>query len=105
MNKSGLRMYPGKLEGVWAAVPTPWTENFGLSAQILEENIRRYQARGVDGVYTTDSDGEFYALELEKFRELVTIFAKAVGQTRMGAAVGVTWSHTEGIIVRIKSAL
>jgi 4-hydroxy-tetrahydrodipicolinate synthase len=98
-------MHPSNLEGVWAALPTPWTENFNLSVQILEENIRRYQARGVDGVYTTDSDGEFYALEVEKFRELVTMFAKAMGQTRMRAAVGVTWSHTQGIIVRIKTAL
>jgi 4-hydroxy-tetrahydrodipicolinate synthase len=105
MKHESSRMHPGKLQGVWAALPTPWTENFGVSARNLEENIRRYEARGVDGVYTSDSDGEFYALELEQFRELVTVFARTMRQTRMGAAVGVTWSHTQGIIDRIRNAL
>ncbi len=93
------------LQGVWAALPTPWTENFRLSRPILEENVRRYAQRGVAGVYTTDSDGEFYALELAPFRELVSMFGNAVARTSLGAAVGVTWSHTEGIIERIKAAL
>lgn len=93
------------LYGVWAPLPTPWTEDFRLSTHILEENVRRYQDRGVNGVYTTDSDGEFYALELDSFKELAAAFAKAMAQTSMAAAIGVTWSHTEGIISRIRLAL
>lgn len=93
------------LEGVWAALPTPWTGDFHLNEHILEENICRYQTRGVDGIYTTDSDGEFYAIELEIFRELARMFGRAMSRTSMGAAMGVTWSHTEGIIDRIKVAL
>lgn len=93
------------LYGVWAPLPTPWTEKFHLSASILEENVRRYQERGINGIYMTDSDGEFYAIELDSFKELAAMFAKAMAQTSMAAAMGVTWSHTEGIISRIRLAL
>jgi dihydrodipicolinate synthase/N-acetylneuraminate lyase len=93
------------LYGVWAAVPTPWNSTYRLDAAALEENIWRYKAHGVSGVYTTDSDGEFYALELNQFRELASIFGRAVSAAAMPAAMGVTWCHTEGILDRIRAAL
>ena len=86
-------------------MPTPWTTSGRLDAAALEENIQRYKAFGVPGVYTTDSDGEFYAIELAEFQSLARIFARAVEKTSMDAAIGVTWSHTAGIIDRIKTSL
>ncbi len=94
-----------KLEGLWAAIPTPWDQQGRLDEGILERNIDRYVQHGVDGVYTTDSDGEFYAIELEEFRQLVAAFSRKMRSTSLGAAVGVTWSHTQGIIDRIRVAL
>jgi dihydrodipicolinate synthase/N-acetylneuraminate lyase len=88
----------------------------------------------VDGIYTTDSDGEFYAIELDEFRQLARSFGQAVeaistlsplqasplSQTgnagegsgegrgseppRVDAAMGVTWSSTQGVIDRLKAA-
>src|SRR3990172_9303882 len=93
------------LQGLWAAIPTPWDSHAKLDEEILERNIERYLAHRVDGVYTTDSDGEFYAIELAEFRQLVAAFSRKMGSTSLGAAVGVTWSHTQGIIDRMRVAL
>jgi len=94
-----------RLEGLWAAIPTPWDARGRLDERVLERNIERYLASGVDGIYTTDSDGEFYAIELAEFRQLVAVFSRKMRATRLGAAVGVTWSHTQGIIDRLRVAL
>lgn len=96
---------PAQLRGVWAAVPTPWTPDGRIDSGILIRNIERYQRAGVPGVYTTDSDGEFYAVELAQFRELAHLFGREMEKTSMDAAMGVTWSHTQGIIDRIRAAL
>ena len=93
------------LQGVWAAAPTPFTADGSLDIPTLEENIRRYDRRGIPGVYTTDSDGEFYALELNDFQRLAHGFGRAMEQTRMHAAMGITWCSTAGMIDRAKAAL
>ncbi|MCX6624809.1 MAG: dihydrodipicolinate synthase family protein [Acidobacteria bacterium] len=98
-------MIADDLRGVWAAIPTPWTADSSLDEAALAENVLRYEAAGVPGVYTTDSDGEFYAIELDEFRRLARAFGRAMESTRMHAAMGVTWSHTGGIIDRIHAAL
>lgn len=90
------------LRGLWAAVPTPWDSSGRIQPDVLERNIARYAEIPMDGVYTTDSDGEFYALELDEFRILSKSFSHAMSQTQMAAALGVTWSHTQGIIDRMK---
>jgi dihydrodipicolinate synthase/N-acetylneuraminate lyase len=61
-------------------------------------------AAGIDGIYTSDSDGEFYAIELKEFRQLARAFGQAVERLDIDAAMGVTWSHTQGVIDRIKAA-
>jgi len=93
-----------QLRGVWAAVPTPWTTELKLDTVALEANLQQYESWGAAGVYTTDSDGEFYAIELDDFRHLVQVFGRAMAKTSMDAAVGVTWSNTKGVIDRIKAA-
>lgn len=94
-----------QLRGVWAAVPTAWTPDCRLDSGALEENVDRYQAYGVAGVYAADSDGEFYAIEIEQFRELARVFGRAMEKVALDAAMGVTWSHTQGIIQRIQASL
>jgi dihydrodipicolinate synthase/N-acetylneuraminate lyase len=59
----------------------------------------------MDGIYTTDSDGEFYAIEIEEFRALACAFGKAIENYGVNAAMGVTWSSTRGVIDRIKASL
>ena len=91
--------------GVWAALPTPFTASGALDTGALEENVRRAAAFGIPGVYTTDSDGEFYALELSEYRQLAQLFGRAVHAAGIEAAMGITWSNTQGMIDRGRAAL
>lgn len=93
------------LHGLWAAVPTPFQAGGPIDHAALRENVRRLARTGVDGIYTTDSDGEFYAIELAEYRELATTFARAVSDVGGVAQMGATWVNTTGVIERLKIGL
>jgi 4-hydroxy-tetrahydrodipicolinate synthase len=90
--------------GLWAAVPTPWKHDLQLDETALAANCRRLAQAGADGIYTTDSDGEFYAIEIDEFQQLARAFARAMTPLNCDAAMGVTWSNTRGTIDRIRAA-
>lgn len=91
--------------GLWSAIPTPWTTSGSLDTAVLTENVARLVNSGcVDGIYTTDSDGEFYAIERDVFEQLARAFGRAMQRSGFDAAMGVTWSSTRGVIDRIKIA-
>jgi dihydrodipicolinate synthase/N-acetylneuraminate lyase len=92
------------LRGVWAALPVPWAADGTVDGGLVAELVRRYRAAGVDGVYTTGTDGEMHVLEWDDFRRLVDAFAAAVQEVGLPAQVGCTWSHTEGVLRRMRYA-
>ena len=92
------------LHGVWAAIATPFDEHDCFDEGTLRENMRRLHAAGVHGIYTTDSDGEFYAIELDEFRRIVDVFAAEAQRLGVATQVGVTWSNTRGIVDRLRYA-
>lgn len=92
------------LRGLWAAVTTPLDDDDRLDEGVLRENIRRLAAAGVDGIYTTDADGEFYALELDEFKRLVDIFGDECAKVGAATQVGITWCNTAGMLDRLRHA-
>ena len=92
------------LHGVWMALTTPFTADDRIDTDALRENVRRCHEIGLHGVYTTDSDGEFYAIELDEFKEVIDAFADACGRLGMPSQAGVTWTNTRGTIDRLKFA-
>jgi 4-hydroxy-tetrahydrodipicolinate synthase len=78
------------LHGVWAAVPTPFDEWGHFDPGVLRENVRRLHTAGVHGVYTTDSDGEFYAIELDEFRRIADTLADESRRLGIPTQMGVT---------------
>jgi dihydrodipicolinate synthase/N-acetylneuraminate lyase len=92
------------LEGVWAAIPTPWMTSGGIDAGQVAELVARYKAHGINGVYTTGTDGEMHVLDLPEFKALVDAFAASTGASGIPAQVGCTWHHTDGVIERIRYA-
>src|SRR5918999_525945 len=92
------------LHGVWAAIATPFDEDDRFDEGVLRENMRRLHAAGVHGIYTTDSDGEFYAIELDEYRRIVDAFSDEAQRLGIPTQVGVTWSHTQGMIERLRYA-
>jgi dihydrodipicolinate synthase/N-acetylneuraminate lyase len=92
------------LHGVWAAITTPFDDDGRFDEGTFRENIRRLAGAGVHGIYTTDSDGEFYALEIDEFKRVVGIFAAETRQLGIPTQVGVTWCNTKGMIERLQFA-
>ncbi len=88
--------------GIWAAVPTPFDADDRFDVDVFRENLRRLSAAGIHGVYTTDADGEFYALELDEFRQIVDALANECGRLSLPCQVGVSWSNTAGIVDRLR---
>lgn len=93
------------LRGLWAAVPTPFVAGGPIDFDALRENVNRLTATGVDGIYTTDSDGEFYALELAEYQQLAQKFGAAVREAGVPAQMGATWVNTAGVIDRMKAGM
>ena len=98
------RLTRENLHGVWTAIATPFDENNRFDEGIFRENVRRLHAAGVHGVYTTDSDGEFYAIELDEFKQIVRVFADEAQRLNLPTMVGVTWCNTQGMIDRLQYA-
>src|SRR5260370_11305110 len=92
------------LHGVWAAIATPFDDHDRFDEEVFRENIRRLHAAGVHGVYTTDSDGEFYAIEFDEFRRIVAVFADETQRLDFPSQVGVTWCNSEGMLDRLRYA-
>ena len=92
------------LQGVWVAMPTPWTAAGQVDGGAVVELLRRYTAAGLDGAYTTGTDGEMHVLDLPEFRTLVDAFAKGAEETGLPTQVGCTWHHTDGVIERARCA-
>jgi 4-hydroxy-tetrahydrodipicolinate synthase len=92
------------LVGVWAAIGTPFDVHDRFDEDVFRENVRRLHTAGVHGIYTTDSDGEFYAIELDEFRRIVDVFADEAERLGVLTQVGVTWTNTQGMLDRLQHA-
>lgn len=93
------------LEGVWALVPTPWDDNDRLDEDVLAHDVAYLCRSGVDGLYTTASSGEFYAMEFDEFCRLVDIFLEQVKDGDCGHQIGCGWSDTRGTLKRVSYAV
>ena len=96
---------PKTLNGLWAAIATPFKNAGEIDYSALKENCVRLASTGVDGIYTTDSDGEFYAIEWDEFKTLSKKFGETLADLDVSAQMGVTWINTRGIIDRIKASV
>lgn len=92
------------LAGIWAGLPTPFTDSGDLDVERLAENIHRVCQFDVGGVYGLGGAGEFYALELDEFKRVTDTFVREGRSAGKPVQIGVTWSHTRGVIQRMAYA-
>ena len=89
---------------MWAAIATPFDADDRFDEGVFRENVRRLHSAGVHGIYTTDSDGEFYAIEIDEFRAIIAAFSDEARKLGIATQVGVTWSNTSGMLDRLRFA-
>jgi len=92
------------LKGVWVAMPTPWSSAGTADQGLVVDLMHRYAEAGLDGAYTTGTDGEMHVLEFHELQNLVEAFAKGARKTGLPVQVGCAWLHTDGVIERGRMA-
>ena len=92
------------LGGVWAGLPTPFDSKGNLDTDRLAENIQRMRQFDVGGVYSTGGSGEFYALEFDEYKRMTDTFVSAARAAGKPVQIGVSWSHTRGVVQRMEYA-
>lgn len=93
------------LHGVYSFVPLPWDEDYRLDEAVLRHDLDYLCGTGLHGLYTTDTSGEFYALEYAEFQRVVGIVTEVAGAAGMPVQVGCTWSDTRGALRRAEHAV
>ena len=82
------RLTADELRGIWAGVTMCWDEEMRFDEEPYAENVRRFIAAKVHGVYSTGSTGEFYAIEYDEFRRMVDILAELCGKAGVPLQIG-----------------
>jgi 4-hydroxy-tetrahydrodipicolinate synthase len=75
----------------------PWDEEGNLEEATFRKNVAKLIEAGVDGLYTTGSTGEFYAMDFDEFERMVDIFAEETGGNVL-TQVGCSWMNTRDSI-------
>ncbi len=91
-----------ELRGVYAGLPTPWHPDGRFDGESLAENVRRCSEAGAHGVYILSPSGEFWSVEFDEFKEIVTVFRDAVRNAGIPAQVFCGWPTTVGVIRRVQ---
>ena len=103
--KKHKTLVPETLSGVYAAVPTPCNSDGNFLPEVFISNLQKMSAIRPDGIYTTGTTGEFYALEADEFDNMIDAFAEGIKDFDGGLQVGCTWINTREVIRRIEKTL
>lgn len=87
-NENPRRLTAQRVCGIWGGVTMSWSESDQFDREQYQKNIRRTIDANVHGIYTTGSTGEFYAIEVDEFRDMVDIQAELCGAAGMPLQIG-----------------
>ena len=82
--------------GSWAGLPVPWDENFNFDEQAYRANLVRICQAGVPGVYTAGTTGEFYAMELDEWKQITRVTVEECKKANVPVMIGTTSTYTLG---------
>jgi dihydrodipicolinate synthase/N-acetylneuraminate lyase len=86
------------IKGIWAGLTMSWDEKDRLDEATYRANTERLCRAHIHGIYTTGSTGEFYALDLEEFRQMVDIQAEICGTWGIPLQIGCCGDSTRKVI-------
>lgn len=90
--------------GPWAGLPVAWTTNNEFDESTYRADIKRCCLSGVPGIYTGGTTGEFYAMELDEFREIAFATIEECHANQTPAMIGCSSTYTLGAIRRAQIA-
>lgn len=93
------------LQGVWAALILPWTDDDRLDEARFVAEIEAYRNTGVHGVYTGGTTGEFYAQDDDVFRRVAEIACRQGHAIGVSVQIGVTALSTRIVRQRVRYAV
>ena len=92
-------------KGPWAGLPVAWTEDDRFDESTYRGDVARCCRAGVPGVYTGGTTGEFYAMELDEFREVVRATVEVCREHGTPVMIGCTSTYTLGSQRRAEMAV
>jgi len=83
-----MRLGAKDIFGVWAGCVMCWDEKFRFDSDSYSAGVAQMIKHKPHGIYTTGSTGEFYAIELDEFKQMVDIQAKLCGDAGVPLQIG-----------------
>ncbi len=90
--------------GPWAGLPVAWSEEDSFDEDIFRRDLGRCCEAGIPGIYSGGTTGEFYAMELEEFRQVTRTMVESCHAYDRPAMVGCTSTYTRGAGLRARWA-
>lgn len=87
--------------GVWVPIMSEWDAQDRFDEDMFARNAQAMVKAGAHTIYTTGTDGEFYALTREEFRRMVSIAVESVRGTGTTVAIGTNASNPRDVFDRI----
>ncbi len=90
--------------GPWAGLPVAWTDDDRFDESTYRGDVKRCCLAGIPGVYTGGTTGEFYAMELDEFREVARATIEECHAHNTPAMIGCSATYTLGAVRRARIA-
>lgn len=84
------------LKGPWAGLPVAWDENLEFDEEAYRTDLERACKAGVPGVYTAGTTGEFYAMELDEWKQISRVTVEVCKEHGIPTMLGITSTYTLG---------
>ncbi len=77
-----------RLHGIWAAVPTPFTQSFALDERGLRSNLRHWLVDlGIAGLFVCGKQGEFFSMSVAERKRVCEIAVAAAREYRPSGGI------------------
>ncbi len=92
-----------QLEGMWVSVPTEWDKDYCFDEKVFRDEVAALIEAGANGLYTTGSTGEYYAMDYEEWKRIQDAFL-AETRGRIPVQIGANWFNSRDTIKRVRYA-
>jgi len=95
-----------QMSGIYALVPTPYTEKGRFDEGTFRENIRKLCESGIHGIATTGTVGEFNTIPWEDHKRLIKALVEEISKSerKVWAIAGCTGVNTKEAVKKTKFA-